>query len=67
MSWLRKGSKRRALVKAITFRVGSVLLIFGFSFLFTMNLSASVAIAGSTAIYNTAWYFFHESLWEGSK
>jgi uncharacterized membrane protein len=58
-----KESRRRGLVKAITYRIWQSLNTFLISLLVTGELKIAVAIVGIELIVKIFVYFWHERIW----
>jgi adenylylsulfate kinase len=57
-------SKRRSIVKAITWRIFALLITIIVSFAILGSWSVSIAIGISSNLLKTMFYYIHERLWE---
>jgi len=60
----RAASRKRSLVKALTYRVFIVCLDFLAIYLFTHKVDVALGFMIVSNIYTTVGYFLHERLWE---
>ncbi|MFY9628823.1 MAG: GTP-binding protein, partial [Methylocystis sp.] len=60
-------TRRRSLVKALSWRVLGSILTFAVVFGFTENLGLSAAITATEALIKIAAYYLHERVWSRSK
>ncbi len=56
-------TKRRSIVKALTYRVFIVCLDFGAIYLFTHKVEVALGFMIVSNVYTTVGYFLHERLW----
>jgi uncharacterized membrane protein len=56
-------TKRRSIVKALTYRVFIVCLDFGAIYLFTHKVEVALGFMIVSNLYTTVGYFLHERLW----
>ncbi len=59
----RTPSRKRSVVKAITYRVIIVCLDFGAIYLFTHRVEVALGFMIVSNVYTTVGYFLHERLW----
>jgi uncharacterized membrane protein len=59
----RTATRKRSLVKALTYRVVIVCLDFGAIYLFTHKVEVALGFMILSNIYTTAGYFLHERIW----
>ena len=57
-------SKRRSIIKAITWRIFALLITIIVSFAILGSWSVSIAIGISSNLLKTMFYYIHERLWE---
>jgi len=57
-------SKRRSIIKAITWRIFALLITIIVSFAILGSWSVSIAIGISSNLLKTLFYYIHERLWE---
>jgi len=55
---------KRAVAKAITYRVAGLLLTFSVVFIFTGELTVSVGVCIVESIVKIIAYFLHEMMWQ---
>lgn len=58
-----KESKRRSLVKALTYRVLATIATFSVALVFTGNISASIQIGLADFIIKITLFFVNDSVW----
>ncbi len=59
----RKVTRKRSVVKALTYRVFIVLLDFTAIYLFTGKVKVALGFMIVSNVYTTVGYFLHERLW----
>jgi uncharacterized membrane protein len=59
----RTTTRKRSLVKALTYRVFIVCLDFLFIYLFTHRVDVALGFMIVSNVYTTVGYFLHERLW----
>ena len=57
-------SRRRSIIKAITWRIFALLITIIVSFAILGSWSVSIAIGIVTSLLKTLFYYIHERLWE---
>lgn len=57
-------SRRRSIIKAITWRILALLITIIISFAILGSWSLSIAIGIVTSLLKTLFYYIHERLWE---
>lgn len=60
-------SRKRSLVKALTWRVFALIITIGVSFAFLGTWSTSIAIGLASNSLKTVGYYIHERVWEKSR
>jgi uncharacterized membrane protein len=63
----RTPSRKRSIVKALTYRVVIVCLDFGAIYLFTGKVEVALGFMVVSNLYTTVGYFIHERLWARSQ
>ena len=59
----RTATRKRSLVKALSYRVVIVCLDFGAIYLFTHKVEVALGFMIVSNVYTTVGYFLHERLW----
>lgn len=59
-----KESRRRSVMKAVSWRITATLATMVIVFLFTENLAVSIVVGVIEGIAKVLWYYMHERLWE---
>ncbi len=59
-----KESRRRSVVKAVSWRITATLTTILIVFFFTENVAVSLAIGVIEGMAKVLWYYMHERLWE---
>ena len=57
-------SRKRSVMKAVSWRITATLTTIIIVFLFTRNVAVSLAIGVIEGIAKVLWYYMHERLWE---
>ena len=60
-------SKKRSLIKAITWRILAIIVLTIVTWLFTSNVQATAFVVISFNVIQIILYYFHERLWERVK
>jgi adenylylsulfate kinase len=60
-------TRKRSLVKAVTYRVSSTGFTMLFVYLITRELSITLYMLAFDFVFMTGWYFVHERLWKLSQ
>ena len=60
-------SKRRSMVKALTWRLWAIIVLAGISYLMTYNITESVSITVLFNVIQIFLYFVHERIWNRVK
>jgi len=61
----KHASRKRSIIKAITYRSVIIVLDFGVVYLLTGKVKTAAAFMIFSNIYTTVAYFLHERLWAG--
>lgn len=64
---LQRSSRRRSVVKAVTYRAVIICLDFAVIYLLTGKLMTAAAFMIVSNIYTTVVYFLHERIWSRMK
>ncbi|HEC94020.1 MAG TPA: DUF2061 domain-containing protein [Candidatus Kaiserbacteria bacterium] len=56
-------SKKRSIVKAVSWRIIATLLIGIIAYIFTGAVVSSIELTLTAAVINTIFYYFHERAW----
>jgi adenylylsulfate kinase len=60
-------TRKRSLVKAVTYRVSSTAFTMLFVYLITRQISLTLYMLVFDFVFMTGWYFVHERLWKLTK